>query len=245
MFRSPFISCARHAALIFSLGTVANGCAGKAALAAGAGGSAAQGGSPGAGAGGLGGATQANGGATSGQLRWYATCGFPLCRTPSPDASAPDAGPPCPALGSACSDAGVTCGTPSDFNCGVVQVCATQSPTAAPGGCPISSKQYKNGIEYLGNADLQRLHDAALRIKLATYQYKSQVADPNQTHLGFIIEDNPNNPAVDRPHNRVNMYGFVSMVVAGMQVQEKEIVSLRQELKAVRREAASCRSASK
>ena len=47
---------------------------------------------------------------------------------------------------------------------------------------------------------------------------------------GFIIEDQPQSLSVDRGHDRVDMYGYVSMIVAAMQVQEKEIASLRKEL---------------
>jgi hypothetical protein len=66
---------------------------------------------------------------------------------------------------------------------------------------------------------------------LATYNYKTTVDDPNPKHLGFIIEDNPpQSPAVDWSHDRVDLYGYLSMVVATMQVQEKEIAELRREL---------------
>jgi hypothetical protein len=65
---------------------------------------------------------------------------------------------------------------------------------------------------------------------LATYNYKAQYDDPNPKHLGFIIEDNPRSPAVSWSHDRVDIYGYLSMVVATMQVQEKEIAELRREL---------------
>jgi hypothetical protein len=113
------------------------------------------------------------------------------------------------------------------------------------GGCPISSRTYKDGIAYVDDAQLQRLHDEALGIRLATYTYKPQVADPGPTHLGFIIEDNVESPAVNRTLSRVDMYGYVSMVIAGMQVQEREISELRQELAAARRDAAACKPALK
>ena len=104
----------------------------------------------------------------------------------------------------------------------------------------MSSRKYKNEIEYLDEAGLERLHDDTLRIKLATYKYNAGVANPDPTHLGFIIEDNPQSPAVDSARDRVDLYGYLSMVVATMQVQEKEIAALRKELDASRRSAASC-----
>jgi hypothetical protein len=172
---------------------------------------------------------------------WFTTCGYPVCQAPD-DAGVVDAGPVCPPAGSACSQVGDTCGTPSAANCGVTLVCATQDPKGGPGGCPISSRQYKEGIEYVDGARLQQLHDEALGIRLATYTYKPQVDDPGPTHLGFIIEDNLQTPAVDTTHRRVDMYGYVSMVVAGMQVQEREIAQLRQDLEAARHDLAACKA---
>jgi hypothetical protein len=127
----------------------------------------------------------------------------------------------------------------------VIQVCARQDPTAAPYACPISSRQYKQGITYLDTAGLQKLHKDTLSTRLATYTYKSEVADPAATHLGFIIEDQPASPAVDSMHGRVDLYGYVSMVVASLQVQERQIADLRRELNAARRDAAVCRNAPK
>jgi hypothetical protein len=99
------------------------------------------------------------------------------------------------------------------------------------GGCPVSSRRFKDGIEYVGGEGLQELHDEALGIRLATYNYKGQYADPNPKHLGFIIEDMPpESPAVEWSRDRVDMYGYLSMVVATMQVQEREIEALRRDL---------------
>jgi hypothetical protein len=177
-------------------------------------------------------------------LQWFTTCSYPICPSPSGDGGDfDDAGAPCPAAGTPCSTAGETCGTKSAGNCGVTLVCASQDPKGGGGGaCPVSSRQYKNGISYVDDAQLQRLHDEALGVRLATYTYKPQVADPGPTHLGFIIEDNVESPAVNRELNRVDMYGYVSMVIAGMQVQEREISELREELAAARRDAAACKT---
>jgi hypothetical protein len=109
------------------------------------------------------------------------------------------------------------------------------------GGCPISSRSFKEDIEYVGPEQLRGLHDEALRIRLATYVYKPAYGDPSRKRLGFIIEDNPEIPAVEVGHDRVDMYGYVSMTLAAMQIQEQEIATLRQELDDLRREKArSC-----
>ena len=176
-------------------------------------------------------------------LKWYTTCGYPVCDVSDGGGAPLDAGPACAPVGSSCTDQGQTCGTPSDANCGSTLICDDHDPKAM--GCPISTKKYKTGINYVDEAQLAQLHDETLNIKLATYNYKSAVADPDPKHLGFIIEDNPSSLAVDKMHNRVDMYGYFSMIVASMQVQEKEIAELRSELKASERDAAACRSTSR
>ncbi len=119
------------------------------------------------------------------------------------------------------------------MNCGAVEVCEARDPSKGP--CPVSSRKYKDNIEYVDDVQLNELHDQTLRMKLATYNYTGQVADPNPTHLGFIIEDQPaQSPAVDRNHDRVDMYGYFSMIVATMQVQEKEIAKLQSEVEAAK-----------
>jgi hypothetical protein len=178
---------------------------------------------------------------TEPSLHWYTTCGYPVCGEPmdaGPDASAsPDASVTCPAVGSACSSRGDTCGKATAANCGVTLLCDDHDPRGAHGDmCPISSRTFKDGVQYVSDAELSALHDEALGIKLATYRYKAQVGDPDPKHLGFIIEDNSKSLAVDQAHNRVDLYGYVSMVVAAMQVQEKEIASLRQELAEARQD---------
>lgn len=161
---------------------------------------------------------------------WYTTCGSPSCHPP-----AADAGPPvvCPAVGSACTTKGETCGDPATTDCGVIQVCDDHDPKGGPGGCPISTKKAKDDIAYVDAAALQRLHDETLQMRLATYRYKGPFIDPNDPnakHLGFIVEDQPQSLSVDRGHDRVDLYGYMSMAVATMQVQEKEIAQLEREI---------------
>ncbi len=181
----------------------------------------------------------ADGAATG--LHWYLTCGDPVCSAPSFDAGIQTDGAvqdaaTCLGIGASCSTMGQTCGGPD--NCNSVETCLDHDPQTA-GGCPISSRKFKDDIEYLDPAQLERIHDEVLRVRLATYNYKGQYADPNPKHLGFIVEDNPQSLAVDRGHDRVDLYGYLSMVVAAMQVQEKEIASLKQELAETREGACS------
>lgn len=172
-------------------------------------------------------------------LLWVSTCGFPSCPVSSnPDAGSLDASVPCPQEGTPCTQRGTTCGDGAS-NCGVVLVCEDYDPKQ--GGCPISSAKFKNDIRYLQQGDLERLRDETLKFRLANYRYKPEfTVDPDAERLGFIIEDNPQSPAVDRGHDRVDLYGYVSMVVASMQVQQKEIESLRRQLRTLQGAERAC-----
>ncbi len=165
-------------------------------------------------------------------LSWYWTCREPVCPTVADAGPAPS----CPAAGSACADKGATCGTrATSTKCGAILVCDDHDPTT--GGCPVSSKKFKEDVVYVGPGELQRLHDETLTMRLATYRYRgvhSDPRDPRATHLGFIIEDQPASLAVDRGHDRVDLYGTMSMAIATLQVQEKEIRALRRDLDQLR-----------
>jgi hypothetical protein len=162
-------------------------------------------------------------------LRWYATCGDPVCRDPA-DAGAADAAT-CDAAGAPCTQRGLTCGDGA-ASCGVILVCEDHDPRT--GGCPISTAKLKDGIAYVAEPDLARLHDETLALRLATYAYRPAAGDPGVRHLGFLVEDANESYAVDRGHDRVDLYGYMSMIVATMQVQEREIQELRSELRQAR-----------
>jgi hypothetical protein len=110
--------------------------------------------------------------------------------------------------------------------------------------CQFSSRKFKSDIAYIDDRQQEALHYEALRIRLATYHYKPQFDDPGPQHLGFIIEDDPRSPAVKQGFDRVDMYGYVSMVLATVQEQEKEIAGLRRELEESRPAACSAAGAS-
>lgn len=172
-------------------------------------------------------------------LKWYPTCGppvYPVTGCAADGGLRDDAGAPCPPLGSSCSTQGELCGTPGQYSCPIGEMCSTGAPVA----CPVSSRKFKDGIQYVDEEELEHLHEETLKIQLATYNYKPEVSDPGRRHLGFIIEDMPPaTPAVGWSRDHVDLYGYVSMVVATMQVQEKEIAELRRELAATK--AGSCR----
>jgi hypothetical protein len=196
--------------------------------------------------GGVCGGSSSSGGSSSGGtsssggsgLRWVRTCGpsIPPVGCSADGGLHDDAGAPCPTLGSSCSTAGELCGTSGPYTCPIGEMCSTGAPVA----CPVSSRKFKDGIEYVDDKGLEQLHDETLQIQLATYNYKPEASDSAPRHLGFIIEDMPPaTPAVGWSRERVDLYGYVSMVVATMQVQEKEIAELRRELAATN--ASACK----
>ena len=164
--------------------------------------------------------------------RFFLTCGDPVCR----GYVRPENTPPCTAAqqtGATCGPEGQTC-DPSDA-CNRRLVCSREDPTMQPGGCPISRAAFKKDIRYLDDAERQRQHDAVLRMPLATWRYLTEGADA-PSRLGFLIDDVYGSPCVRPSGERVDLYGYTSMAVAAVQVQAREIESLRAEVAALRRD---------
>jgi hypothetical protein len=151
---------------------------------------------------------------------------------PWPDAGVLDGdGGLCPALGAACDGVGTKCGDPANLMCGPVEECLP-ADRAGPGyggqyACPVSSRTRKQDIHYVDDSERESLANEALHIRLATYRYRPEAGDPAPTHLGFVIEDDPASPAVTPDRQHVDLYGYVSMAVATMQQQAREIEALR------------------
>jgi hypothetical protein len=167
---------------------------------------------------------------------WYYTCGDPVCRGYTPS----DAGPACPAgiVGQPCPRVGEQCDPRDDCNRQVV--CATSDPTLQPAGCPRSRRALKQDIAYLGPEDTDRYYREALDLKLATWRYRAE-GPSGRRRLGFLIDDNERLPAVDPERDMVDLYGYTSMAVAGVQAQAREIEALRREVNALRQELARLR----
>jgi hypothetical protein len=135
--------------------------------------------------------------------------------------------------------AGTTCTT--DVSCGYQ--CGAVGIRSCQGGvwkgldgspCPISRRAFKRDIEQLGPEDLQRLYDELREIQLATYRYRSDgPAGPRR--LGFMIDDVKSRFPVDPEGNTVDLYGYMSMAVAAVQVQAREIAALRAEVAALKK----------
>ena len=176
-----------------------------------------------------------------GGLRWYTTCGAPVCMV-AEDGGTGSAGgdggvSPCvtETAGAACATAGATCDP--HVGCEVLLRCTDKDPKVQPGGCPISRRAAKRDISYLDEKERARLVDEVKRLRLATYRYKDA---PGKQRLGFIIDDVPSSAAVDGPRDQIDLYGYLSMTVAALQeqisradAQEREIAALRKRLDAI------------
>jgi hypothetical protein len=146
------------------------------------------------------------------------------CDAPNPTTGCPAGAPN---LGTACSQAGLVC----KYECGPngARECSGGVWVARYSPCPISVRRAKRDIEYLKDEDLARIAAELTKIRLATYEY----VDPalrGRRRLGFILDDNLQSPASDAEHNQVDLYAYTSMAVATLQLQAKEIASLRREV---------------
>jgi hypothetical protein len=160
-------------------------------------------------------------------LEWYYTCGDIVCHghttQPVPACSTQTAGTPC-------TNAGVEC-DPGD-NCNRLLKCAATDPRSA--GCAISRARFKHDIRYLPEGELAHVRDDLMTMRLTTWRYNHE-GDNGPEHLGFIIDDNPQSPSVDATGDRVDLYGYTSMAVAALQVQDKEIAGQRQQIAELQR----------
>jgi hypothetical protein len=162
-------------------------------------------------------------------LRWYFTCGDPVCRGWTPKAgvarcTTQKAGDPCRTADETCD--------PGD-GCNRLLVCASSDPTMRAGGCPISRAATKRDIKYLAPEELRRYHDELLGLRLATWRYKH---DPSRERLGFILDDHEASMASDGPRNMVDLYGYTSLAVATLQLQAQQIEELRRQVEELRRQ---------
>ena len=167
-----------------------------------------------------------NGDGGGGPLQWYAGCGGPVCSNEPTDNPNVDDCTAQQQAGVSCTTRGAQCDTNA---CGTLLTCTDSSPTDI---CPSSRARHKTDIQYLDGQALEALHDQVLQMPLASYQYKTDASGEQQ--LGFIIEDVEPSGAVRG--DRVNLYGYLSMAVAAIQVQSRQIEALHQQLTTLRAE---------
>lgn len=167
-------------------------------------------------------------------LKWYTTCGDPVCR----GHTAQQGVTTCASQkeGETCSTDGEKCDPNND--CNSLLLCTKSDPKQQTGGCPISTRRLKRDIRYLDAQQQQAFHKALMAFRLATYHYRFD-KDKSRRRLGFIIEDQPKSPAVDRKRSMVDLYQYTSMVVASMQVQSRLLRQQSEEIKLLRKQLAA------
>jgi|GEM_PF-2110992 len=163
----------------------------------------------------------------AGELKWYTTCGDPACggHRPQQGVSA------CTSQkeGAACASEGEKCDPIN--SCNQLFLCSKTDPKKQVGGCPISTRRLKRDIRYLKAHEQEAIHRTLMGFRLATYRY---TFDPSKSkkHLGFILEDQPESPAVDAKRSMVDLYQYTSMVVASMQAQARAFEAQKQTVEA-------------
>ena len=157
-------------------------------------------------------------------LTYYTTCGYPIC----PGDWQPTAGVPLcttESAGDACTADGQKCDAKA--GCGQFLLCAASDPKLA--GCPKSMAKFKSDVHYVDAAERERLAAELLDTRLATYRYTA-AGPQGPRHLGFIIDDHPGGTAVDAQRDMVDLYGYLSLSVATLQEQQKQIEQMRHEI---------------
>jgi hypothetical protein len=101
-------------------------------------------------------------------------------------------------------------------------------------GCPVSRRAFKRDVHELDPGELDRVSAELAEIKLATYQYKTDPA-ASPRRLGFIIDETKSSYPINADGASVNLYGYVSMAVAAIQTQSREIEGLRAEIARLKR----------
>jgi hypothetical protein len=144
-----------------------------------------------------------------------------------------------PRLGAACTTTGLDCNYGQEPCASTSFVCESGTWHSKQNQCPVSTARLKKQIHYLSDAELRQLSEETQSLRLTTYRYVE--GDPAQ-HLGFIIEDAPQSAAVVPGRDRVDLYGYTSMTVATLQVQQRELAELREEVATLRREMAAGRA---
>jgi hypothetical protein len=125
---------------------------------------------------------------------------------------------------------------PNGCNAPVVMVNGCGIVCCQGSQCPISRRAYKEDIRYVDIEARQQLYADLLRFRLARYRYKG--AAPSTTRrLGFIIDDAPGSPAVNSDGESVDLYAYMSMAVAALQEQARQIERLRWEVVRLRRQS--------
>lgn len=162
------------------------------------------------------------------KLSYFTTCGYPVCNN---DWQPTDGVPLCTTEkeGGACTVEGQKCDAKA--GCGQFLLCTATDPKLQT--CPKSRAKFKSDVRYVDSAERQRLAAELLDTRLATYRYTAAGVN-GPRHLGLMIDDQPHSNAVDAQRDMIDLYGYLSLSVATLQEQQKQIEALRLEVQALR-----------
>ena len=140
--------------------------------------------------------------------------------------------------GSACGEVDAQCVQVQAFTCASLDsslrsseallTCRTTPPEDDT--CPESSRAAKRDIHYVAGSERQVLAKEVLDVKLARYHYRD--SKKPGLKLGYILEDHPR--ASFSGDGRVDLYAYMSAVVALAQEQQAEIEDLKAEVSALK-----------
>ncbi len=95
---------------------------------------------------------------------------------------------------------------------------------------PVSRREFKTDISYVGDEEQKELARQALQTNLAEYRYKTE-PESAKRHLGFIIDDMPaSSPAVAGDGTHVDLYGYSTMLLATVKEQQKQIDAMQKQI---------------
>jgi hypothetical protein len=130
--------------------------------------------------------------------------------------------------GDACNQQGTLCDLGDD--CNVRLLCDDEDPRAGP--CPRSSRTVKSEVRYLSKTERDRLAKQVFETPLATWRYRE---GSGQRHFGVVIEDGLPPEALRASGDQVDLYGYASLAMAAIQMQQEQIALLRAEIDALKK----------
>ena len=142
--------------------------------------------------------------------------------------------------GDACEDPDARCVIEQGFTCAskpdqpasseAYLHCRRKEWTEEDALCPQSSRAVKRDIRYVQGDERRQLADEILAVKLARYEYRNPAKSGQK--LGYILEDSPQ--ATFSGDGRVDLYAYLSALVATTQEQQAQIEQLRAEIRALK-----------
>ena len=117
----------------------------------------------------------------------------------------------------------------------------SDATSALQKGKKTSTRDLKENVHYLAEAERRALAEQLCKLPLATYTYVPGVEPlaEGERKLGVMIEDAPGAPFVSEREKQVDLYAFATAILATVQEQQRTIERLERELAALRGRSSS------